>query len=203
MLAAVDEQFGCWFQKGSRRSLAGRELETSVEGLRAAFAAGRNRRDVDGSVMDKLGWTVSVWNGDDAFPVALAMRCGISQSGLSNAVVVNMPAISGESADSDRSVSSKAIVRAVVKAFDPDWATVTSNALRDAQKASVGRPVLGWLTYFSAKRGPVPALPEPFRVEEVAQMGSIVAVDEAAIVDPPLLTKLAGVLGPNLLRPAA
>ncbi len=199
-LASVDELLRSWRLKGARRSAALLPFDTRVESVLQALTAGRNRRDDAGSVIDALGYSLGVWNGDGADPVGLSIRCGISATtpGLSNSVVVTLPAKSARSAGLYNRQGAALIVAALVEAWEPDWATVTSNSLREAQAVVSGRPVLGLLTYVSAGRGEMPPVPAPFSVEQVAA-GSLISVDDDfAAVDPAVVSRLAATLGPNL-----
>jgi hypothetical protein len=197
-LADVDALLAPWFLKGARRSPASAALVTDRESLSLALASGSNRRDADGSVIDELGFSLSVWNGDEADPVSLSIRCGISAPGMSNSVVVNLPPPSERSAKLYDRATASAVLMILVEAWDPDWATMTSNSLREAQGAGAGRPVLGWLTYLSANRGRPPALSAPFSVEPV-EKGAIVVADRIEDADARLLATLTEALGPDLL----
>ncbi len=202
-LASVDELLGSWRLKGARRAAARLPFDTRVESVMQALAAGRNRRDDDGSVIDALGFSLGVWNGDGADPVGLSIRCGISATtpALSNSVVVTLPEQSTRSAGLYGRPGAGQIVAALVEAWEPDWATVTSNSLREAQAVGGGRPVLGFVTYLSASRGEVPTVSAPFHVERLAA-GSLISVDgDFAAVDSAAVSRLAAMLGPNLLRP--
>jgi len=203
-IAGVDDLLASWCLKAPRRAAARRALGVDLDSVTAALAAGRNRRDDDGSVLDELGYSLAVWNGDDDDPVALSMRCGISGTyGPSNAVLLNLPARSDRAAALHELASATSMLRTLVEAWEPDWATVTTNALREAQRPQPGQPVLGWLTYLSPERGPVPALPAPSSVEPVKGGGSIVGIATASTVDGGLLGTIARELGPRLLRPAS
>ena len=203
-LAAVDELLRSWSLKGARRAAARLPFDAHVESVLQALTAGRNRRDDDGSVIDALGFSLGVWNGDGADPVGLSIRCGISAAipGLSNAVVLTLPANSARSAGLYSRQGTGRLIGALVEAWEPDWATMTSNSLREAQAVTGGRPVLGYLTYVSAGRGEVRPLPAPFGVEHLAA-GSIVSVDNSAAVEPAMMARLSAMLGSNLLRPSA
>jgi hypothetical protein len=70
------------------------------------------------------------------------------------------------------------VMRAMVRAWEPDWAVAASDDFRDAL-SQTGRAgtFVGWLTYFSRQWGEVPAaLPEPVRVEPVEDKGSLVVL---------------------------
>jgi hypothetical protein len=70
------------------------------------------------------------------------------------------------------------VMRALVLAWEPDWAVAASDDFRE-YLSQTRRPgtFVGWLTYFSHQRGEVPAaLPEPVRVEPVEDKGSLVVL---------------------------
>ncbi|NNB96051.1 hypothetical protein HI113_19325 [Corallococcus exiguus] len=67
------------------------------------------------------------------------------------------------------------VLKAMVLAWEPEWGIVTSDAHRDsvAESGDAGT-FIGWMTYFSRDRGPVPHLPGPVRVEPVEDRGTLV-----------------------------
>jgi hypothetical protein len=94
---------------------------------------------------------------------------------VTNACVLNPP-VSGPV--SERLLTAPVlgqILRAMVQAWEPEWAIATSGEHRDTaiEFADPGTFV-GWLMYFSSRRGSVPPLPEPVRVEPVANLGTLV-----------------------------
>lgn len=67
------------------------------------------------------------------------------------------------------------ILRAMVLAWEPEWGIATSNSMRELMTDSArAGTFVGWLTYFSRQRGPLPPLPAPVRVEPVEDLGSLV-----------------------------
>jgi hypothetical protein len=66
-------------------------------------------------------------------------------------------------------------LRAIVESWDPEWGVVTSSELRDtvSESGTVGTFV-GWITYLSKTRGPIPPLPAPVRVEPVEDKGTLI-----------------------------
>jgi hypothetical protein len=66
-------------------------------------------------------------------------------------------------------------LRAMIESWEPAWGVVTSNGLRDmvSESGTVGTFV-GWITYFSKTRGPIPPLPAPVRVEPVGDKGTLI-----------------------------
>jgi len=68
-----------------------------------------------------------------------------------------------------------AIVRCMAEAFDPDWGIVGSQAYWDSlsPEPKLGEFV-GWLNYYPKRRGTVPPLPAPVRIEPVGDLGTLV-----------------------------
>jgi hypothetical protein len=62
-------------------------------------------------------------------------------------------------------------------AFEPDWAVVTSSDHRDSlfEGGQVGT-FIGWVTYVSRRRGTVPPLPAPVRIERVEDKGTLIVL---------------------------
>nr|WP_239470316.1 immunity 52 family protein [Archangium violaceum] len=61
-------------------------------------------------------------------------------------------------------------------AFEPEWGVATSQEHRGlvAPKSARAGTFVGWLTYFSHRRGPLPPLPSPVQVEPVEDKGTLV-----------------------------
>ena len=66
-------------------------------------------------------------------------------------------------------------MRAMVLAWEPDWAITTSDGLWEqlSNGSRIGGFV-GWMTYFSRRRGELPVLPAPVRVEPLEDKGTLV-----------------------------
>jgi Immunity protein 52 len=67
------------------------------------------------------------------------------------------------------------VMRAMVRAWEPDWAVATPRDFRD-HLSQTGLPgtFVGWLTYLSHQGGEVPPLPESVRVEPVEDKGTLI-----------------------------
>ena len=96
----------------------------------------------------------------------------------------------------------------MVAAWEPEWGVVTSRSLRQLQvEDGKAGTFLGWVTYFSRRRGVLPPLPPTVRVEPVEDKGSLVILtpERFSTANPehmervhtvaPLL-RAAGLLGP-------
>ncbi|WP_326522498.1 immunity 52 family protein [Archangium lipolyticum] len=84
------------------------------------------------------------------------------------------------------------VMRALVLSWEPDWGGVISYGYQHLRDEPVGPPHTGWLMYFSRRRGEVPPLPAPVRVEPVEDKGSLVILTpERFTVDNPAHVSLA------------
>lgn len=181
-LADISEVFDGWFRKGGSKSAASRQsVGQTVGEMRQLLLAGKQRRDVDGGVMDELGFSVSLWNRRSP-AVAWSLTCGASPAagvGVLNHFVIDWP----ERAAGDASLvkdaqTARNVMLSVVRSWEPDWATWTSDALRDAQQAEPRQPVLGLLTYLSESRL-VPSLEMPETTVERVGSGHLITLEPA------------------------
>ena len=146
-LAAAHDDFGTWCRKGrSRDSALSPVALADTSAAAEALAAGQNRRDIGGDVLDELGYRLSVWNGRSP-AVELSLTCGAYvDRPTANNVLLKFPPMD----DADPAYGTALqidVMRSVIEAFEPDWATFTTHALRTAQGARPGELTVGWLTY--------------------------------------------------------
>jgi hypothetical protein len=150
-----------WYRKAGRRKDAmGSPVSVESSALRELLLAGVNRRDFGGDVINELGFSVSLWNGDSRAPVGFSVTCGAAPStpGVMNSFVLNLPSPEAGGAQFYEPSTARALVMAVVAAWEPDWATFASHRLREAVDPAPRQPVTGWITYLSARgRRPVPS----------------------------------------------
>ncbi|MDY7232749.1 immunity 52 family protein [Hyalangium rubrum] len=180
-LARHDAFFARWFLPPRSRGQVPRPLETDLPTLQETFEQNRIRNDTGGVIQD-LGFQVTADNGmqpgkqqrDHAY---LRFLCGAYIDPVGNSCVLNLPA-TGPLVD--RVLTGPVlgeVLRAMALGWEPDWAIATSHEHREqtAQRASAGTFV-GWVMYFSQRRGPVPPLPSPVRVEPVEGLGTLVTL---------------------------
>ncbi len=184
--ASIDALLQPWFELGrSRKDALARQIRPDVESLEALFLKGRNRRDNDRSVIEELGFSLDLWNGaSEAESVGLVVRCGSYATMPPNSCVVKLPPVSGIPSRLFGVSLLIELLSAIARAWEPDWGVVVSRFHRDQLNERSGVPIVGWMTYLSAARGAVPALPPPANVVEVDGKGwIIVAVPETFSVD--------------------
>nr|WP_225937173.1 immunity 52 family protein [Myxococcus sp. RHSTA-1-4] len=62
-------------------------------------------------------------------------------------------------------------------AWDPDWVVATSDSYRRLMREpSKSGAFVGWVTYLSRRRGAVPPLPAPVRIEPVEDKGTLIVL---------------------------
>ncbi|MDC0710950.1 immunity 52 family protein [Stigmatella sp. ncwal1] len=155
------------------------------------------------------GFHFWLWAGDKPDETTVVnVACG-SSSPLTTSVCLLKPPKQGPNVELLRSAALLTeVVRASALAWEPEWATATSDAY-SPQGVDPPRPgtFVGWIMYFSSSRGRVPPLPEPVRVEAVEDKGTLVVLTpERFTVSNPEHVALAGRVhalleGAGLLRP--
>lgn len=149
-LGEIDEALGSWFRRAASKAAAKTPVDLDPESLGRLLAQGVNRRDVDGEVIEELGFSLGLWNR--ARPaVGLSGTVGAHPSfhGVLNSIVFDFPPPEAEALRLYEPRVAEAIFDAVIEAWEPDWATWTSHALRDVQGAAPREPVVGWMTYLT------------------------------------------------------
>jgi hypothetical protein len=149
-LSDIDPLLASWFETGySLRSARAKKVEPQAGALRELLLASRARRDgAARSVMNDLGFRIGLWNGNDT-QVGLSATCGASPptTAFGNRVVVNLPEAEGPALSLYQPRTGLAILKAIIAAWEPSWATWTSDRLRNAQQPKPGQVVVGWATY--------------------------------------------------------
>lgn len=139
-LKALSEQradLSKWYRKAGSRDAALRSVLTP-DGASIVGELKPSRRDVDRQPIPELGFAFAAWNGAEA---SLSAQIGAWSPYVRNAVVLNLG--SGVRLGED---SSRALLEALVRAFDPDHAVVTSH--EHLAKAGVTNPwEAGLFTY--------------------------------------------------------
>lgn len=136
-LTAHGEPLSKWFLKGWSRRTAFVPLPPDPGAIAAQLSV--NRTDIGRVVLPQLGFSLGLWNGRDA---SLSATLGATSLRTSNSVVLDLGSGDREAS----SASSKAVLQAMIAAFDPDHGVVTSTQL--LSEAGVAHPwQAGWLTH--------------------------------------------------------
>ena len=177
MLARRDESLTAWYRAGRvARGMAGHPVNFHErEKIEELLKRGRNRTDLHKRVIEDLGFGFSVWTArPSARSTTVRIRCGVYAEMMSNYCLLYPPR---EGETSERMLSIPALVQmltCMATAWDPDWGVVTSPQSRELIREEDQGTDVGWMTYFARRRGTVPPLPTPVRIEPVGTLGTLV-----------------------------
>jgi hypothetical protein len=175
LLASIDATWVDWFLKGdSLRDALKHRIAPQSATFEALFALKKYRLLND-------GYMLGLWSSgqvDDASTTHLT--CGAASHFVTNACTLGPPNPTNGPVG-ERIVSSSCMtkaLRAMALAWEPDRGVVMSHAHRDLLRVNGKLPpvLVGWVTYLSRRRGTVPPLPEPVRVEPVEELGSLITL---------------------------
>jgi Immunity protein 52 len=199
-LARVHPLLGEWFEPGARLAIAReRPVPRTPQALQALLLAGRNRDDTHHAVIENLGFSASMWNGQEP-QVGLRVGCGCYSRWVGNAVVLDLPPAEGRGRAVYRPGAALRIMTALVACWQPEWATLTSDELRRAQQIPPHGPVVGWLTYLARPRQvDAGRLPDGVVAEEMADGTLITIRSDVTQVSATLITTVREALSPALL----
>ncbi|PZS06383.1 MAG: hypothetical protein DLM69_00075 [Candidatus Chloroheliales bacterium] len=207
-LAKLDYKLTRWFDVGKTKKQFDlkREVKVVPNFIREFLLKGQNHND-KGEVIERLGFSLSMWDGiDQEEGTALRINCG--SYSLSNRCILNLPSkgpVAERMIDKSLLIS---VMENTITSWEPDWAFVQSDKYRSTIRVPRhGGPYIGWMLYLSKQRGAVPPLPPPTRVEPVRNLGSlIILTEERFTADNPAHVELAakvqdilekaGLLGP-------
>ncbi|HZH77209.1 MAG TPA: Imm52 family immunity protein [Archangium sp.] len=170
LLSRCDPDYTRWFEQADSRKKA---LQLPFEPTYETFMSFFKRRTYR---MGKIGFIFSAWTGHPEGKQRGGMvrfKCGLDALGSSNSCLLELPQ---EAPGTERVLTVPVlteVVRAMVVAWEPDCGGVFSDAYQRTRNQPVEQPYTGWLTYLSHRRGRVPPLPEPVRVEPVEDKGSL------------------------------
>jgi hypothetical protein len=189
-LSRCDPAYARWFEYAYSRK---HSLQHPIDPTAAAFVRFFERRKYR---LGKDGFTFDAWTGQEQRGRGglLHFTCGSNVPFYPNGCLLHLPR---EEPTASRVLTVsvlREVVRAMVLAWDPDGCSVIPEGDRAARKAlEDGIPCLGWLTYVSQRRGRIPPLPRPVRVEPMENRGSlIVLTPERFSLENPAHVSLAG-----------
>ncbi len=179
LLARGDEFLAHWYEPARSRKDARKHrlMPPDVSTLSELFRRGVNR-ERGGPIFEELGFHVWFHNGGAPYDDAgLRIRCGDFGGATPNSCVLTLP---GQGPNAERVLTASVlvdVVRSMARAWEPDWAVATSSDHRDAVSETVRTGTfVGWVTYLSGRRGRVPPLPAPVRIEPVEGGGALIVL---------------------------
>lgn len=152
-LASFSPLLTAW-REGSRSRTAalGRPVEwRNPAVIERILLEGRNRRDDDGSVIEELGFSTGLWNGQDGeLSAGISITCGAHTEAiglpLPNSVNVKLPRVETRRAMEEYSE----LLRATVGCWDPEWAAVSDFASMPHPNPGDQRvPEFDWMLFIS------------------------------------------------------
>jgi hypothetical protein len=172
LLSACHSDYGRWYEKaGAGRKTPPLKVEPTRETFVQLFGMKRYQAGND-------GFSFETWTGHpDNQGGMVLLGCGEGGERVTNLAQLYCPS---EPPGRDRLVTRavlSGVVRAMVLAWEPDWAVVTPDDFRD-ELSETGLPgtFVGWMTYYSRQWGDVPTLPEPVEVSPVEDKGTLVVL---------------------------
>ena len=186
-IAELGPPLARWHEKAyTRKEALMRRLDIDRASLRRLLDEGRNRSEMDGSVIRDLGFYVDIWNGArEDRAVSLSALCGkYSEYAGPNHVFLRYFSRYWLDRWLDAEVA-VALVRAAVDAWEPDWAGMCA---RQATRKAIDRgefdpmvPFVDWVLYHRRKRRR--KLPAPARVVFEMHGGECILIKDTP-VDP-------------------
>jgi len=172
LLTACDPSLTHWYRTGwTLEEALKHHVEPTKEAFQKEFGPEEERSPL-------FGLSLWLWSGDPAgHGSGTHISCGSASEWGSNRCMFDPPK---EGTNKERLLQTPVlarILRAMALAWEPEWGVVTSDLFREqlSESADVGT-FLGWVTYFSHRRGPVPPLPPPVRVEPLEDKGTLITL---------------------------
>lgn len=177
-LTHCDEVFGRWFKLGySKKQALAHEVGCGVGQLESVLCRVPVGDRGTATYKDTLYYSFGLWNGrDDEGVCSLSGACGGFPPGSSqvNSFVLHLPS---NGAPGNRVVQRDRVwelLIAIVQAWEPDWAVVSSDYVRNIRRAGSREPDCAWMYFLSARRGGVTRLSPPAHSRPLGQHGTIV-----------------------------
>jgi len=175
LLAPADPFLAQWYKPARRLKDARKHplMPPDIPTLTELFRRGVNR-ERGGPVFEDLGLSFWFGTGEGA---DLRINCGDYAGSSPNHCVLDLP---DRGPNVDRLVTAAVlthVVRSMALAWEPDWAVAMSRDYRETfAEPRRGGTFVGWVTYLSRRRGVVPPLPAPARIELVEDRGTLVVL---------------------------
>lgn len=181
-LAAASDVFAAWYEKGrSKHSAKKHAIEPTHDALLGILNAGRNKRDIDETMIDELGFRVGLWNGEsEGRAASLSVTCGLyaQSEHLRNAVVLSFPESLGKLAEKEPALTA---LLAVVRAWEPEWAGIISMASMDTRPFTPASLFVDWMIYLRQFDINLNQLPPSASVVKVDTQGTIVITQDSPV----------------------
>ena len=174
LLAECHPSYARWYEKNNSVK---KSLELQFEPTRETFVRFFGMKKYRLWENQDGDFTCSAWTGHVKQEQGgmLSLHCGGDAEAFPNSLLLYFPV---EDLGHERMLTSRVIngvMRAMAVAWDPDWALITTDELRDElSRHDEADTFVGWMTYITRRWGEIPPLPEPVRVEPVGTQGSLI-----------------------------
>lgn len=187
-LQTIHLTFERWFHKGYSLAQSFRPFCTippDLDALAAIFEKGRFMTDVrPRRPIPELGYSVGAWNGrneEDGVSFHLMVGSTSDHKVFANTINISLEAGSLSVDNFDN------VLRAVVLAWDADWATLSDwnyeNPIKDPPEGAPRPPFnSGWMTYLSARFADK-VTPPPGVIVEAVQGGGVILLATKEMFD--------------------
>jgi hypothetical protein len=176
LLSLLDPAWGRWFGHADTLEEALQLRINPVSSTFEGFFAQREHQILND------GFMLSLWNGEaDSGGTTTNFACGQGSEFASSNCCILDPPTPALNANGERIVTASTMtqaLRAMAIAWEPDRGVVMSHSHRDMLRTDgkLPRVLVGWVTYLSRRRGTVPPLPAPVRVEPVEDLGTLITL---------------------------
>ena len=148
LLRQKDEQFLNFYELGSSRKEAlDNKISLDEATIQKLCLQKVRKGELDEKGFSKNGFLFGLWTGqsdEESSGLTFSVGGDFSVAGLSNRIIIKIPFM-GQARDRLLKLeNAKAIIEILVKVWNPDYAVLISDSLRD--KINMGNNV-GWITY--------------------------------------------------------
>ncbi|NVJ25213.1 immunity 52 family protein [Myxococcus sp. AM011] len=177
LIAPCDPLLAHWYKPARSPKDARKHplMPPDVATLAELFRRGVNR-EKGGPIFEELGFSFWFGNGGSGpDSTDLQIKCGDHSGANPNSCVMPLPR---QGLGAERVVTTPVlggVLRSMALAWEPDWAVAASDDYRRLMSTtSAAGTFVGWVTYLSRRRGPVPPLPAPVRIEPIEGKGTLI-----------------------------
>jgi hypothetical protein len=162
--------FARWHEQANTLQQA---LKLRFEPSYETFVKFFNKKKYQGEVE---GFDFGAWTGsEEERGSVVTLCCGVETPLFPNNCLLRLPSKAPEASRVLAPTVLVELLRAMALAWEPEWGLISSWSMWERLSQNHSRETfVGWLTYLSHHRGRLPPLPEPVRVEPVAELGSII-----------------------------
>ena len=115
-------------------------------------------------MIEELGYSISMWNGEEQ-AASLSVTCGGFSERVGNVALIKASLVGDGRVELDPERFAVEGLRSLVEVWQPDWGACLSHRLVDSQEDGPGDINVGWVTYVRGAGDFGGDMPERARVE--------------------------------------